>query len=596
MRRVCDVHEKMDATPLDFQPEHLLIILGELDAVRLLKVSLVSQLWRDVVAEIFRSRSAEPMEWRQGMTVTEHVDELHRDEDNERFWEKSADSLLCDTIAQCMPTNVSEEPIQGNQLPWRYLPSLALIFGTDSICEKLADRRNDPDGTCALADLASRYLPPQCTVVVVCATGIVGSNTVWRSKHEPGMSFHEVEDGESFPAVSILLAHLPPTVCVNWLGLGRNEETRAPRNKAETRTMALKARRVLRGRVGAHPNAWWQSTPARSRLHEVKDMDGSRLNQAQMKRLVEDWAGDDWTHRMGSRLLCFKTGPGDANPNGFKGVHRLLSSWSSDLISSLTEKTRLAAGGVALATAIRTGAHTVHSVVAPPDWLANSAVAPERKKSKLAALFDEAPLGSSGGSGGGDDGGGCSCTGGGSSSSSASSSTAGGATSVSGLVLSFSSAVQVSNCVLAQEALGRNATDNSLKLCLARHVNEAIESIPTMRDQYRSGYYEVHEADTLMDVVDSFAASHSVGPNEPLPAPKVAFVFTCNGRGQDEHNAPDVESMALARNLPGVPFAGFFAGGEIGPRFGPRSEFNAPEPGLAENEDLQFSCVVSMLA
>ena len=149
---------------------------------------------------------------------------------------------------------------------------------------------------------------------------------------------------------------------------------------------------------------------------------------------------------------------------------------------------------------------------------------------------------------------------------------------------------------LGSEALGRNATDNSLKLCLARHVNEAIESIPTMRDQYRSGYYEVHEADTLMDVVDSFAASHSVGPNEPLPAPKVAFVFTCNGRGQDEHNAPDVESMALARNLPGVPFAGFFAGGEIGPRFGPRSEFNAPEPGLAENEDLQFSCVVSMLA
>ena len=59
MRRVCDVHEKMDATPLDFQPEHLLI-LGELDAVRLLKVSLVSQLWRDVVAEILRSRSAEP--------------------------------------------------------------------------------------------------------------------------------------------------------------------------------------------------------------------------------------------------------------------------------------------------------------------------------------------------------------------------------------------------------------------------------------------------------------------------------------------------------------------------------------------------------
>ena len=40
MRRVCDVHEKMDATPLDFQPEHILIILGELDAVRLLKVSL----------------------------------------------------------------------------------------------------------------------------------------------------------------------------------------------------------------------------------------------------------------------------------------------------------------------------------------------------------------------------------------------------------------------------------------------------------------------------------------------------------------------------------------------------------------------------
>jgi small ligand-binding sensory domain FIST len=47
--------------------------------------------------------------------------------------------------------------------------------------------------------------------------------------------------------------------------------------------------------------------------------------------------------------------------------------------------------------------------------------------------------------------------------------------------------------------------------------------------------------------------------------PAGAIVFSCNGRGRSMFGIPDHDALAVARELGGVPAAGFFAAGEIGP-------------------------------
>jgi small ligand-binding sensory domain FIST len=44
-----------------------------------------------------------------------------------------------------------------------------------------------------------------------------------------------------------------------------------------------------------------------------------------------------------------------------------------------------------------------------------------------------------------------------------------------------------------------------------------------------------------------------------------ALMFTCNGRGQAMFGERDHDALTLTRELPGMPAAGFFAAGEIGP-------------------------------
>jgi small ligand-binding sensory domain FIST len=47
--------------------------------------------------------------------------------------------------------------------------------------------------------------------------------------------------------------------------------------------------------------------------------------------------------------------------------------------------------------------------------------------------------------------------------------------------------------------------------------------------------------------------------------PAGAIVFSCNGRGRAMFGTPDHDALAVSRELGGVPTAGFFAAGEIGP-------------------------------
>ena len=58
--------------------------------------------------------------------------------------------------------------------------------------------------------------------------------------------------------------------------------------------------------------------------------------------------------------------------------------------------------------------------------------------------------------------------------------------------------------------------------------------------------------------LDAYRAAHA-------DAPQGALMFSCLGRGSGLYGAPDVESRAFERALPGVPLGGFFGNGEIGP-------------------------------
>jgi len=66
-------------------------------------------------------------------------------------------------------------------------------------------------------------------------------------------------------------------------------------------------------------------------------------------------------------------------------------------------------------------------------------------------------------------------------------------------------------------------------------------------------------ADEDLEALLSAAAEQSSGPTAG------ALVFTCNGRGTRLFPEPHHDAQAVARRWPGLPTAGFFAQGEIGP-------------------------------
>lgn len=73
--------------------------------------------------------------------------------------------------------------------------------------------------------------------------------------------------------------------------------------------------------------------------------------------------------------------------------------------------------------------------------------------------------------------------------------------------------------------------------------------------------FHVRDATTAdEDLRELLAAAHaSDGP------PVGGLLFTCNGRGTRLFDEPHHDSAAVARQWPGLPLAGFFAQGEIGP-------------------------------
>ena len=88
---------------------------------------------------------------------------------------------------------------------------------------------------------------------------------------------------------------------------------------------------------------------------------------------------------------------------------------------------------------------------------------------------------------------------------------------------------------------------------------------------------------------------------EPPLRPAGGVVFTCNGRGQRFHEEANAEARGLEAVLPGVPFVGMFAGGEIGPSYwgfnqGVNGHTRRPaRPHVLPGFDVHsFSCAVSL--
>ena len=622
----------------DFMPEHLLCILGDVSAAHLLQLARVSTQWRAAAAELLRSRSEEPMQWRQAMASCDEDTQVTASANTAGHNVGPAEHLLRGTIS----------PLVNYAGGWRHLPRLAVVFATDNFCELAGiDHPAHGDATCLVADMTAALLPPSCAVVVVRSTGIVGSTIATCSP----LQLHEVENGEEVAGVSVLLAHLPPSVGVEWLGVGENMG-KTPRGKKQE--WMARSKVMLRGQLAPHAGAWWLSAESRVARHRVSEADASGMDDSQLADLAQQWTiGDDRTHATGRRLLCILTGPAD----GAYTRRDQLARWAAACLSTLSGRARLASGGVALAAAIRTGTHTEGRQRAAP-------AAKEKKKGKLAALFD-APAaggsiggggggggaggggaggGSSGGGSGGSSGGGSGGSSGGSSggmvgslppscstaaasfsfgpaitdaaepasassssalassssltssllassslaSSSSAASNAGGAISVSGLVLSFSSDIQASNCTLSEPVQGPVATRASLRAWLARR-NYDDDSVvggvvgSSFTNEHRHAFGLEDDEDGVL-----YAGSHSTARSAPMGKPAVAFVFTCNGRGEYMHQEPAVESTVLRSELPGTPFAGFFAGGELGPGF-------AYDTGEKDNGELQFSCVISAM-
>ena len=178
----------------------------------------------------------------------------------------------------------------------------------------------------------------------------------------------------------------------------------------------------------------------------------------------------------------------------------------------------------------------------------------------------------------------------------------GAAISVCGLVLGLSSAsafspLHCTTLTLPDEVVGHSMVERSIKACMQRPVS--LGQLPAKSGQYEDQYVGPEEAANDDDTIAvAYAASYSVAPSQPAPLPRAALVVTCNGRGEEHHEDEEVESNALMAALPGVPFAGFFAGGECGPRFGKRNERDVEASDLSsipENELHSFSCVVAMM-
>jgi hypothetical protein len=473
---------------MELHHDLLCMILDALPARTL--IAIVNTSWRTAVGDILRERAGALVDWKSSMHVEDQVNGIQ-------------------------PHNLLGHALQHATRTWRYLPTLALIFATDKTFRylqgKSKKRAHLVEATGRLADEAGRMLPPSCTVIVIRSTGILGQTVSGAPD--------EVENGEDNAAVSVLLGHVPSSVSLSWLGVGRDGET--SRHHGEV---------VLRGRVASHAGAWWLDS---RHHHAVTEFQHSSI-PVDARELAPDLS-----YTTGSRLLAVSTLPTNA-----------ISRWSDDFLLKIVRNAKLAAGGRAIATAIRSGRHTVHSVHAGD----REGVRRGAPASTLQAGVPSVP---------------------------------GGAIAVCGLILQIGPNIPVLTCTIGEDVVGSARVEKSLSLCLGRVTGDRFTEI---RDQF------MDQEDPDLGGFVGYTASYSVAPDQLMFTARAALIFTCNGRGNAYHDEPNAESLALTNAVPAIPFAGFFAAGELGPHIYPKNPRDdvrhQPHP---ENGMHEFSCVVAIM-
>lgn len=87
-------------------------------------------------------------------------------------------------------------------------------------------------------------------------------------------------------------------------------------------------------------------------------------------------------------------------------------------------------------------------------------------------------------------------------------------------------------------------------------VNETLRNGQTIQ-------FHVRDAETAMEDLELMLDRYRAGsPGTPAAG---AFLFSCQGRGENLFGRPNHDSEAFVRSVGEVPFGGFFCGGEIGP-------------------------------
>jgi small ligand-binding sensory domain FIST len=86
----------------------------------------------------------------------------------------------------------------------------------------------------------------------------------------------------------------------------------------------------------------------------------------------------------------------------------------------------------------------------------------------------------------------------------------------------------------------------------------AVGDLPRVGQTFR---FHVRDTDSATSELTAVLES---GPARLGAQPGGALLFTCNGRGRNMFDVPDHDAAAVSRAL-GIPAAGLFCQGEIGP-------------------------------
>ena len=368
------------------------VVLGSLSSIELLRSARTSARFRRAVGEILRAREASvpQQEWRAAAAPRFQV--VTREDSSEtRMMLRRAS---CKTRAQ-LRDDVLRPAMRTALDGWQRVPDLAVVHYTEACRVARSGTSQHHTFTQELAADAASMLPPSTTVLVVRATGILGSglisrckdasrddakratrpsysvnqwNRLWKRRVPSDASISLVspahEEEEEEPALIVQLARLPG-VSLSWLAIGsscceRNETLNRERWRQEDLTYHGRERRLA--------GEWWAAaeggtaegacrappfrTPAEYAL-AGPDL----LGEAGFEDLPHPSAAVDLMAPapLGPQIiqkLMDRWAPGRGRDDGPRVLAFVTPEWDEHA-NACVEGTKLAAGGIAVSTGFK---------------------------------------------------------------------------------------------------------------------------------------------------------------------------------------------------------------------------------------------------